>query len=198
MPKIIEPVLTPRDLPWARQTMERLASVESAVDRLATDLLASNKGLASALAALGKQINALPIPASDANTQTPISATSASWTTKAAVTLAVPGGKTMANISAVGSIALLDTVTGGVAAPPSARFLIGGASYPLANGVPATKDAGASQVNNVVTLGAATQLSVSGGGTVTVELQVSVPHSTAYATNSFANFATLSVQALFS
>jgi hypothetical protein len=185
--------------------MDRLASVEGAVGRLGIDLKASNKGLAAALAAVGKQVAALagvvaalPIMASAANTASPVNANTSSWATKASVTIPVPTSKTTASLSTIGSVALLDTVTGGIAAPPSARFLIEGTVYPITNGVPASKDPGASSVNNVVPLGPAATPNVPGQSSIPVALQVSVPHATAYATNSSSNFATLSAQAIFS
>lgn len=199
MPKILEPLdLPPRSIPWARDLTARVGNLEGALARLDTDLRASNKGLAAALSALGDQIRALPILASSATTASPINAISSSWTTKATVTIPTSPGKNTASLSIIGSIALLDTVTGGIAAPPSARFLVNGVPYPLTNGVPAAKDSGVSQVNNVVTLGAAVALSVGDVSEIIVDLQVSVFHSSAYATNSSSNFATLSAQAIFS
>ena len=199
MPKILEPLdLPPRSIPWARDLTTRVGDLEGKLARLDTDLRTSNKGLAAALSALSDQVRALPTSASSATTVSPINAISSSWTTKATVTIPVSAGKNTASLSIIGSIALLDTVTGGIAAPPSARFLVNGVAYPLTNGVPAAKDSGASHVNNVVTLGAAVALSVGDLDEIEIDLQVSVFHSSAYATNSSSNFATLSAQAIFS
>lgn len=205
MPKIIEPVLTPQDAEWGRQVNARQRDSEAFQDRFGKEQAANNKATAAALASLTQQLQqisavqkATPIPAATGSTVTPISATSTSFTTVASAILSVPADRTTANFMLVGSVALLDTVTGGIAAPPSARFLIGSNAYPRSSGVPATKDSGASMVNNVSTVGAGGTLDVTGLESITIQLQVAVFHGTAYATASASNFATFGAQISFS
>lgn len=205
MPKIIEPILTPQDAAWGRQVNLRQLELEQGHDRSLKEQAATNKSTAAALDTLTRQLNqiiavqnAVPVPAASTITVSPISASSTSFTQVATTTISVPPGKTFANLALLGSVALLDTVTGGVAAPPDARFSISGTPYPRANGIPGTKDAGASTVNNVVVVGASAAVDVTGLMSVTVDLEVRVFHATAYATSSPSNFASLSVQGMFS
>lgn len=141
---------------------------------------------------------AIPITRASAGTVSPTLANAAAWVAKAGVAITVPAGKTSATVTMVGSVALLDTTTGGVAAPFDTRFTIFGVPYPRANGVPATKDPGASRVNNVVTVAGSATISVTPGSTLQVNIEVYSAHTTAFATASISNFATLSATATFS
>lgn len=193
----------PTDLPpgsqaFARETIRRIEELQRNRESDSSDQNATNKGLAASMVQLSKQLNAMPVTVTFGATASPTSANSSAWVTKASATIVVPAGKSTCSIIATGNLMLLDTVSGGVAAPPNARFLINGIALPLGGGIPATKDSGASQVNNVVSLSATTTLNVTNLSSFTVEMQASVFHATAYASPSGGNAATFGGTAIFS
>ena len=200
----VDDVYPRRNLPgtaedWGRALETDVVGAKKALEIVGQNIGAQNRAIAASLQELSRQIVSLPVTLADSNTVSPISSTTLAWVTKATVNLTVPKNKTSCVLFAGASLALLDTVTGGIAAPPYARILVESTTaLPISNGVPATKDAGASNVNNVVSFSGTHSLSVTPGDTVTVELQVRVYHASAYGTASSSNFATLAVQATFS
>jgi phage tail sheath gpL-like len=200
----VDDVYPRRNLPgtaedWGRALETDVVGTKKALEIVGQNIGAQNRATAASLQELSRQIVSLPVTLADSDTVSPISSTTLAWVTKATVNLTVPENKTSCVLFAGASLALLDTVTGGIAAPPYARILVESTTaLPISNGVPATKDAGASNVNNVVSFSGTHSLSVTPGDTVTVELQVQVYHASAYGTASSSNFATLAVQATFS
>ena len=200
----VDDVYPRRNLPgtaedWGRALETDVVGTKKALEIVGQNIGAQNRATAASLQELSRQIVSIPVTLADSDTVSPISSTTLAWVTKATVNLTVPENKTSCVLFAGASLALLDTVTGGVAAPPYARILVESTTaLPISNGVPATKDAGASNVNNVVSFSGTHSLSVTPGDTVTVELQVQVYHASAYGTASSSNFATLAVQATFS
>ena len=199
MPRQPDPVIgDPISAPWRKYAHREIDAIKRSLARLETDADAGDKGLQGTINGLVRTIQQLPIPLASSSTVQPTSANSQSFVTKATASLVVPEGKTRAVVGLYGTVVLLDTVSGGVAAPPYTRFLISGQALPLDGGVPAAKESGASQVNNVCTIAASTELALlTPGATLSAALQVSVFHSTAYATASAGNFATISMQATF-
>lgn len=207
----VDDTLPRRNLPteaeqWGRALEGEVKGAQTAITGLDQDLrglnrytAASLKGIANQLQKISETIEALPVTTADSEVVTAISSSTLGFVTMATGTLTVPENKTQAVLFMSGTIALLDTVTGGIAAPPYARFLVQSSeTLPTASGVPATKDAGASSVNNVVSLSATSTLTgLTPGASVTVELQVEVFHASAYATGSPSNFASLAVQGTF-
>lgn len=195
---IQNPNVSPESLPWAKEITQAIRDLQRQADRATQDTINNNKQLNGSINVLTQTINAMPVSVADVDTVSPTSANTATWTTKATATVKAPEGKRNLTLSISGTLVLLDTVSGGFAAPPSARFLINGTTIlPITQGVPAAKDSGASMVNNVVSLGSALNTSVVPGQVITVALQVSVVHSTAYATPSVGNLATVAVQGTF-
>jgi len=207
----VDDVYPRRNLPgtsedWGRALETDVVGTKKALEIVGQNIGAQNRATAASLQELSRQIvslyetiDSIPVTVADSDTVSPISSTTLAWVTKATVNLTVPENKTSCVLFAGASLALLDTVTGGIAAPPYARILVESTTaLPIPNGVPATKDAGASNVNNVVSFSGTHSLSVTPGDTVTVELQVQVYHASAYGTASSSNFATLAVQATFS
>lgn len=192
-------VLSPEDAPWARSVNTRLSDLEREMERTKVEASAMGKGLEASLAGIQRTILAMGIGAASSAVASPVSATAATFTTIVSTVLEVPRGRTRGIFSLSGSLALLDTVTGGTAVAPQARFLIQGSPRPLSGtvGIPAAKDSGASRVNNVITMADAVELVVSEGTLITAELQVAVYHATAFATPSPSNFATVAMQATF-
>lgn len=85
MPKVLEPVLTPQDLPWGRQTNARLGDLERNGERSALEQIATNKGLAASLSNLSEQVRDLTgrvsyaIDSDDSNNWTTTQADNAAW-----------------------------------------------------------------------------------------------------------------------
>ncbi|HXH34321.1 MAG TPA: hypothetical protein VNJ54_07910 [Plantibacter sp.] len=131
-----------------------------------------------------------PIPGGETATVTGF-ALAAGWNTYATVTVPVPTGKTIAKLIAVANGAALDTTTGGVTSL-SARILIAGVPSQVA---PGSKDAGASQVNNIVQLASSATLS-DVTDTVTAEIQINPLNATAFPARP-GNFASITVLAIF-
>ncbi|MGG7510914.1 hypothetical protein [Plantibacter sp. YIM 135249] len=117
-----------------------------------------------------------PILGGDTASSTGIGLLSASWLTYATVTVPVPLGKTIAKFVAIANGAVLDTTTGGVTSL-SARIVIADTFISLE--APAAKDAGASQVNNVVQLAYSANLTGI-SGSVKAELQIKPLNAAAY------------------
>lgn len=131
-----------------------------------------------------------PIPGGETATATGFGL-DAGWATYATVSVAVPTGKTIAKLIAVANGAALDTTTGGVTSL-SARILIAGVASQAA---PGAKDAGASQVNNIVQLASSATLADI-GATVTAELQINPLNAAAFPAR-VSNFASITVLAIF-
>lgn len=207
--------------PWAYHVQDRIVGLEHDISRVSGDTAGAGRASKAQLSNIASQIrdirevqetilsqqaeivavqNALPVMQANSDTNSPISADSTSFVTKASTSITIPEGKTRGTLSMLGTVSLLDTVSGGITPAPYARFWIDGyGAYPISGGVPGSKDPGASAVNNVVSLSFARQFnSLTPGGTLTVNLQVAVFHATAYATASASNFATLSVNGTFS
>lgn len=194
-------ILSPQDAAWGRWVNDRIATLERQGEQRDTEITATSKGMQASLGGMQETILSAGLTMASATTVSPTSANSASWVTKATTMLTVPSGRSRAIASLSGAVALLDTASaGGVAAPPSARFVIAGLYAPLIDGrgVPATKDSGASAVNNVITLSAALEIgNLTPGTKIVADLQVYTAHATAYATASPSNFATIALQATF-
>lgn len=131
-----------------------------------------------------------PIPGGETATATGF-ALSAGWNTYATVSVDVPTGKTIAKLIAVANGAALDTTTGGVTSL-SARILIAGVASQI---TPGAKDAGASQVNNIVQLASSATLT-DVDTTISASLQINPLNPSAFPA-SVGNFASITVLAIF-
>lgn len=116
---------------------------------------------------LAAAVAAIPITLSDAVRETGFALTNA-FVTYATATLVVPAGKTQATIVGLGSATALDMTSGGLTSSV-ARILIGSST---SGEFPASKDAGASVVQNVLSAQHSRVYGVNPGGTITIELQI--------------------------
>ncbi|GAA3581016.1 hypothetical protein GCM10022198_00130 [Klugiella xanthotipulae] len=129
---------------------------------------------AQAVRRLAEAVAAIPIMGTGTASASGF-ALASGWPTLASVSVPVPAGKTVATCFALGVGAALDATTGGVTSL-SGRVVIHGEAGVA---VPGTKDAGASQVNNVIT--ASHSRTISGvSGSVTASVQMSPLNATAF------------------
>lgn len=135
------------------------------------------------------------IPITDMNVvRTTGSGATNAWVTYAATSLFVPAGKSTAKLLAIGSGAILDMTTGGVTSSDCRVVIQGGAS----GSFPASKDAGASVVNNVLKAEAVSTLSgLAGGDELVFEFQIKALSATAFSPQT-QNFAQITALGVFS
>lgn len=108
----------------------------------------------------------------------------------ASVSIAFPAGKTRATVLAVGNAAYLDRTTGGITSL-SGLLVINGNSGPT---IPASKDAGAAVVNNI--LSTSHSISVSDVNQIEVNFLIQPLNASAFPASQ-SNLATLTVIAVF-
>lgn len=105
----------------------------------------------------------------------------------------VPEGKTKVVLTAVSNVSVLDTTSGGVAVA-FGRITVENVQSPL---VSASKDTGASQVNNVIVPAIGVQLqSLTPGSTIKLTLTINATNNAAFPAQ-LQNFATVTITAIF-
>lgn len=117
---------------------------------------------------------------------------SSAWKTVASVSLPSPSDKSRVVVSAAGQGAVLDTTSGGLTTS-ECRLLINGVASAV---IPAAKDAGASVVNNVLTVNSVTEITPL-PPTVTVQFQMRALNPSAFPASP-SNIANLNVYAGYS
>lgn len=139
--------------PWAREHDKRVSQAERSLKVLRQEVSGQNRNTASSLASLGETILSLqatiasmPITQSQGARQTGFGLTS-SWTDIVSVTMPFAPGKNTVSIFCVANGGALDTVSGGLTTSYG-RIVIQGQTVGPA--FPASKDAGVSQVLNVI------------------------------------------------
>lgn len=184
-------------IPWARTAQDRIIEGEISETQLAQKVDNGLRATSGQLAVLAQQINsltetilALPVTVSE-TVRSEGGSLSGSWSTLVQIELPVPTGKTTVALTAIGNAAYLDATTGG-ATSSYMRLAIGGA---VSASFAASKDAGATQVNNVLSGTYSQTLSTSGA--VTVALQAYGLNGAAFPARP-TNYANLSVLATFS
>lgn len=177
---------------WARVVEERHIELETAVRAQQQASDGDNRAMASQIAGLAAVINAMPL-VSIQGVRNGGFGISSSYATYATVSFIVPAGKTTMNVMCIGSGAVLDATTGGITTAYG-RCVIGSS---VGGEFPASKDAGASQVNNVITSSHTGTFSVVPGSTIVVAFQMYGLSPTAFPARP-SNFAQLSAQAVFS
>lgn len=197
-------VYPPRALPgladaWGRVVQTRIEDGEKSVQQLSQVV---NNGLRSQggqLAVMADQVEeviatqaALPVTLSDLAEASAVSINN-TWVTKASVTVTAPPGKNRVQLQATGNAEALDTLTGGATVARS-RLVINGQVSRIFS---AAKDAGATQVNNVMSAVAAFSATLPVGGSVTVDYQLQTVHTGNAFPATPSNFAQVSVLATF-
>ncbi|QIK61793.1 hypothetical protein G7068_16130 [Leucobacter viscericola] len=134
----------------------------------------------------------LPVTVSSSNAVTNISI-NASWVTKATLTLEVPADKSRVSILATGAAEALDRTTGGVTVAYLRLVVDSSTSRQFS----ASKDAGATVVNNVMSGTHSRSYAVTPGSTITVSVQCMALNGSAFPANA-ANFAQVTALATFS
>ena len=180
--------------PWGKAVELAVKRLETQAVRREQGELNANKGRASTVRALSRQVaelvavvDLMPVTETDTTAIGTFSATD-SWTTLISTSMIVPAGKTRLDVTAIGSAAAADMTSGG-AAVCYARIGIGAVNSVSFS---AAKDSGASVVNNIMSPSYGRSLAVTGGDTVNITLQVLASHPTAFQ-GSTSNVATLTV-----
>lgn len=191
-------IFPPRGMPgavaenWARASESRTIALENGLKALEQASAGDNRSLASQIAQLTNIINSMPLPGVAGTRATGFGITG-SYATYATVTLPVPNGKTTMNAMCIGSGAVLDATTGGLTTAYG-RCIIGAST---GGEFPAAKDAGVSQVNNIITASHTGSFAVTPGSLITVSFQMYGLSPTAFPARP-SNFAQIAVQAVFS
>lgn len=183
-------------VPWGREVQKRVIAGEDSEVQLTQKVDNGLRATAGQLSALADQINglsdvinALPVTITETSQFTGGGLTG-SYTTVASVTIPAPTGKASASVTAIGNAAYLDTVTGGLTTSYMRILINGVVSLDFA----ASKDAGATQVNNVLSGTYSTRLLSPLG--VTVDLQARGLNGSAFPP-SFSNYANLTALVTF-
>lgn len=169
---------------WARSAEDRIIELEKLVESLSQSVAGSNRALAS-------QIAMFPGIVSD-NWRNENFGLGGSFANVVSGTITVPPGKVRASILAVGTGSAVDATTGGLTTAYG-RCVIAGVA---GGSSPAAKDAGASQVNNVITATHALTFGVTPGTTLSVAFQMYGLNGSAYPVRP-TNFGQIAVVATF-
>ena len=179
---------------WGRAHDVRLIAAESKLSTVEQNVSGQNRSIASSLATLADQINALPIVWVGAHSVMGIGIAGAPsyWVLAAQVRVPVPQGKTVASVVAIGGAALLDTVTAGVTVA-EAQIFIDGQGSPYFS---AAKDVGASTANNILTPSFGRAAFTPSSSTILVQLFLAGHNPAAFPAIA-ENFGSLTVTATF-
>jgi len=180
--------------PWVREVESRIQNLERDSERNNNAGDNANKGQNSTMAQLSEQIRALPIPVGQYQIETGFGL---STTVFVQTTIYVPPGKTKMTLTAIGNVAALDMTSGG-AAVAQATIEVNGSDFLWSSPViPASKDAGASVVNNIITPALGFQQGgLVPGNSFFVALSIFATNGTAFPANS-QNYGTLTVNCIF-
>lgn len=190
-------------IPWGREAQKRIIAGENSEVQLTQKVdngLRATAGQLSALAdqinglsdvvvSLSEVVNALPVTVTETSQATGGSLTG-SFETIASLTIPNPPGKTHASVTALGDAAYLDTLTGGLTTSYMRLRIDGVTSLEFA----ASKDAGVSQVNNI--LSGTFSRQVSGAEEIVIEFQARGLNGSAYPA-SIKNYANLTALVTF-
>jgi hypothetical protein len=180
--------------PWGRDKDLRIESLEREMARRASGEENSNKTQNATLQSLAAQIIALPVPAGYAAKRTGFSLAAAVYVDQV---IPIPANKTRVVLTAIGNAQALDMTSGGAAVAYASIDVVGSGFVWSTPVISASKDAGASVVNNILTpaLGFE-QGGLVPGQTFTVTLSLSASNPAAY-TAQAQNFGTLTIAAIF-
>lgn len=188
-------VYPPRNLPgsseeWGRVVETRVDSNSEGLQGVRDSLQGLNRSTASSLQELARQIQALPVTATNTVTDKGFAGAGA-MTVRLTMTLTVPPGKSQATVFAVGNAAVVDT--GGTGGLPVAYMdlQIDGETSPQYS---ASKDHGATAINNV--LSGAFSRTVGGKSSIVVNLRIGSTNASAYPAMP-GNYGNLSVIAVY-
>lgn len=187
-------------IPWGRVVQRRVVEGEISEGQLAQKVDNGLRATSGQLTSLSRQVNSLaeviqtlsgviaslPISLTESS-RTSGGGLSGSWATVASTEIAYPEGKTQASVTAIGNAAYLDTLSSGATSSYLRIVINGGTSPEFA----ASKDAGATRVNNV--LSGTHSRNLSGGSSVTVSLQAYGLNGSAFppSPSNYANLTTL-------
>lgn len=186
--------LPPESQDWRRWVESNIGSLTSGAT--ANNIDNSFKGVASSMNLLTQQVNAIPIPVTGYNENLGFTG-STSFALYTDVIIPIPINKSRASIIAVASASAVDMTSGGLATMYG-YIEYGGTG--LTWGSPdtyASKDAGASAVNNNVTIATGYQWNAVAGSSMLVSFALTATNTTVF-TNPAGSFATITVQAIFS
>lgn len=178
--------------PWTRFVEQFLQDQNRQNEREEADALNVNKSQAAAAQRLAQTIRSMPFVVTGQGSTTGFGLV-AGWNVVSTVVISHPQGWERLSIAAIGGAAAVDATTGGLTLC-EARIVIGGSSSPIF--APA-KDAGASQVNNILSpnFGVSNVVAVAGGST-TCTLELRPQNSGAYPVRP-GNYSSLTVVSTF-
>lgn len=186
--------LPPPSQPWGRSVDERISSLERSVTLSNVNLANTILQLNSSVQLLSEQVSNLPLPVGYFAEQYGFGL---AGPIRVQQTIIVPAGKTRVVFTAVGNVAAVDMTSGGVAVA-SAYIEANGPGFIWSSPqVPASKDSGASAVNNIISpvLGFE-QGSLTPGSNFLVSMTITASNPSAFPPNAF-NFGTVALTAIF-
>jgi hypothetical protein len=180
--------------PWAKAMQQRMDDVELAASRSTNEGGNANSTQAATLNSIAKQIAALPVPTGWFQQRNGFGLGAQYFVDQ---TIPIPAGKTKVVLTAIGNVAALDMTSGGIAVA-QANIQASGLGFVWSTpNVTASKDAGASVVNNVITPAVGfQQTGLTPGGNILVSMALTASNPSAFPANA-SNFATLTVSAIF-
>lgn len=183
---------------WGRSVESRIEAGENSEVQLSQVVNNMGRSTAGQLAVLAGQIDLLretqellPVTISDSSESSGFSVTG-SWAPLASLSLLVPAGKSIANITAIANAQATDTVTGGITVS-HLKLSIGGLE---SREFSASKDAAATQVINVLAGTQSRRYSVTPGSVVDVSVYLKSLNPSAFPALP-SNFALVTVIATF-
>lgn len=165
---------------WRREVERRVTNTERSIYQAAQNQAGDNRSIASQIEALSATVRAIPIQASASGQNSGFALTGA-YTTIADAIVTVPEGKNFASILAIGTGAALDATTGGLTNAYGRIVVVNplGSNF-VSIEFPAAKDAGASQVNNIISASMSQSLEVVPLGDLRVVFQMYGLNGSAY------------------
>lgn len=197
----VNDVFPRRNLPgeaeeWGRTVESRIVGVESLSERTQQSLLGLNRSTASSLQDLAITISSIPITLTGFAREDGRGLSGGAWNLSTVIN--VPTGKNRVHVMSSVNAQFLDMTSGGAAvAYAQIEHNIGGLTD-LAPKVSASKDHGASVVNNVLNASYVTGMDIAPGNPVIGSTVYFTSTNNVPYTNQAANFAVLNVLAIFS
>jgi len=186
-----QPYLDNTSQPWAKWITTEVENGNARDDRLENDIQNQLKQLNSSITNLNAQVKALPINQVFVNRNIGIGV-NGTYTPYASFGFYVPEGKRGAKVIINANAALLDTTTAGVTTAYG-RINFGGLTSVE---FPASKDAGASQVNNIIVANYGYNVNLNPGGYYNISFELKGLNPTAYPVNA-QNFALITALVSF-
>lgn len=187
--------LSRESTPWGREIEQAIEEHDRELYRRGQGEENANKGQNSSMKRLAATVAALPVPTAYYQRADGFSLAGPLYLQQTGIP--IPPGKTKVALTAIGNVAALDTTSAGVAVARASIEVNGNGFVWTSPTMPASKDAGASAVNNIITPALGFQQEgLVPGETFLVSLNVTATNGAAFPTTA-SNFATLAITAIF-